>query len=305
MADPSEAGVVQSSSMRVIEPGRKYRYGSKPTWEVVLDAVRQLGRPVSNTEVGDLIVETIPDFKRSNLAADLSVLSVNCNSRGNHAVNHQPRRTDTGNRYDRLLRIVKGRDVRFTLYYPSIHGVWELADVGDKVLRPRFVASADAGEMEQVRSALEADSNWDPGEDARRRVLASVVRREGQPAFRLALLDAYGRACAITGCNVEALLEAAHIAPYRGTHTNQVNNGLLLRADLHKLFDLHLFRIDPLARTVHLSPQLRMSEYAMLEGAVLRATADSALAPWRDALAYHEERCGWMNASAGGAPLSE
>ncbi|WP_074169491.1 HNH endonuclease signature motif containing protein [Caballeronia hypogeia] len=36
-----------------------------------------------------------------------------------------------------------------------------------------------------------------------------------------------------------------------GAHTNDVTNGLLLRADLHKLFDLHMFRIDPQTRTVH------------------------------------------------------
>lgn len=295
--DPSKERLSPSRSAYAIEPARQYLYGSKPTWEVALDVVRELGRPVSITEIGDLIVEAIPHFKCSNLAADLSLLSVNGNSRGNHAVNRQPRRTDTHNRYDRLLRVDTGRNVRFTLYDPSVHGVWELADVGDKVLRPRFVASADVSEMKQVRCALEADSNWDPGEDARQRILTNVVRREGQPAFRLALLDAYGGACAITGCVVEALLEAAHIMPYRGRHTNHVSNGLLLRADLHKLFDLHLFGIEPLFRTVHLSPVLRRSEYAKLDGVVLRTTAAPAHAARHDALAYHQERCGWMNVS--------
>lgn len=296
--DPNKGSALPPSSTYEIGPAGQYLYGSKPTWEIALDAVRELGRPVSNTEVGELIIGAIPHFKRSNLAADLSLLSVNCKSRGNYAVNRQPRRTDTHNRYDRLLRVGTGRSVRFALYDPSVHGVWELADVGDNVLRPRFLASADVSEMEQARCALEADEDWDPGEDARQRVLANVVRREGQPAFRCALLDAYGGACAITGCAVEVLLEAAHIMPYRGKHTNHVSNGLLLRADLHKLFDLHLFRIDPRSRTVHLSPDLRRSEYAKLDGAILRATADPAHAAQREALAYHQERCGWINASA-------
>ena len=79
----------------------------------------------------------------------------------------------------------------------------------------------------------------DPGgiEDARTRVLSSIVRRRGQPLFRKRLLKAYDRRCAFTGCAVEALLEAAHIVPYRGSDTNHIANGLLLRADLHTLFE--------------------------------------------------------------------
>src|SRR5690606_4855498 len=92
---------------------RKYRYGDKPTWEVVLDAVIEIGRPVSSAEVGDLIASRIPGFAKTNIAPDLSVLSVNCFSRGNHAVNSHPRSTDTGNTYDRLIRIGKGAGVVF------------------------------------------------------------------------------------------------------------------------------------------------------------------------------------------------
>jgi hypothetical protein len=53
-------------------------------------------------------------------------------------------------------------------------------------------------------------------EDARERVLSSIVRRRGQSRFRDRLLAAYHGRCAVTGCEVEAVLEAAHIIPYRG-----------------------------------------------------------------------------------------
>lgn len=57
-------------------------------------------------------------------------------------------------------------------------------------------------------------------------------------------MDAYERRCAVTGCTVEAVLEAAHISPYRGDHTNDVTNGLLLRADIHTMFDCGLIKVD-------------------------------------------------------------
>lgn len=81
-------------------------------------------------------------------------------------------------------------------------------------------------------------------EDGRRKIEQLVVIRQGQPAFRRKLLNAYGRKCAVTGCTIEATLEAAHIRPYWGDITNDVRNGLLLRADIHTLYDLGHIKID-------------------------------------------------------------
>lgn len=274
--------------------GREYRYGKNPTWEIVLDAVREFGCPVSSAEVGDLIASRIPDFVKTNLGPDLSVLSVNCNSRGNHSVNRNPRRTDTGHTHDRLIRKGSGRGVLFDMYKPEIDGVWELVDVGDKVLRPRFVGNADMVELDDARDTASMAGMFDPSEDARRRITAAIVQREGQPEFRKALLAAYDGTCAISGCKVEALLEAAHIIPYRGTQTNLVGNGLLLRADLHKLFDLHLLCIDSKTRKIRLSEGLADSEYARYDGIPLREPADADKAALPDALKHHEDRCGWL-----------
>nr|WP_297387178.1 HNH endonuclease signature motif containing protein [uncultured Roseateles sp.] len=276
--------------------GHQFRYGSRRTWEIVFDAVRVLGHPASATEIGNRILSEIPDFARKNVLPDLSMLSVNCRSRGNHAANRKPRRTDAGNTYDRLIRVGHGRDVRFALYDPRVHGVWMLVGVGEKVLRPRFLGVAAEAERETARADAMTQGLFDPSEDARRRIMSAIVQREGQPAFRQTLLHAYGGACAISGCAVEALLEAAHIVPYRGPHTNVAQNGLLLRADLHKLFDLHLLSIDPVTRVVRLSEELKGSEYACLDGIALRRTSEPAMAPASEALRHHEERCGWLNA---------
>ena len=61
--------------------------------------------------------------------------------------------------------------------------------------------------------------------------------RLGQGSFQAAILDAYARRCAITGERVLPVLEAAHIVPYGEGGEHRVDNGLLLRRDLHALFE--------------------------------------------------------------------
>lgn len=102
--------------------------------------------------------------------------------------------------------------------------------------------------------------------DARKRITKDVVARQGQAQFRTALMKAYEGRCAITGCDSPYALEAAHIRPYRGEHTNIVTNGLLLRADIHALFDLGLLAVDPTALTVVISDQLPGDHYKPLQG---------------------------------------
>lgn len=115
---------------------------------------------------------------------------------------------------------------------------------------------------------LEAGEPFDPkGQgDARARVLREVVQRRGQQKFRKSLMEAYGGRCAITGCTVLQLLEAAHITPYLGPDTNSISNGLLLRADLHTLWDLGLVAVDPKTRTVWVNPNIIDPTYQCLSG---------------------------------------
>ena len=103
-------------------------------------------------------------------------------------------------------------------------------------------------------------------EDSRDRAIASVVRRRGQPTFRRALIEVYGGRCSISGCDAEAALEACHIRPYRGPQTNALSNGLLLRADLHTLFDLGLLAVDTSSMTAIIAPELEGTTYGALTG---------------------------------------
>lgn len=129
-------------------------------------------------------------------------------------------------------------------------------------------------------------------EDARERINRSIAVRRGQQEFRLKLLAAYGGKCAVTGCDVEDLLEAAHIVPYRGPQTNHVQNGLLLRADIHTLFDCGLFVINPSTMKLILSPRLLASSYRKLAERPLRLPENAEQKPSPDALAAHRRLTG-------------
>lgn len=102
--------------------------------------------------------------------------------------------------------------------------------------------------------------------DGRKRIIGSIIQRLGQQAFRRKLISAYAAQCAITRCKTLWVLEAAHITPYRGVKTNAVPNGLLLRADVHTLFDLALVSIEPKKLVVRVSNLLEGSQYEKLDG---------------------------------------
>ena len=129
--------------------------------------------------------------------------------------------------------------------------------------------------------------------DARERALAQIVRRRGQREFREALIVAYEGRCAISGCNAVEALEAAHLLPYRGAATNRVQNGLLLRSDLHTLFDLGQLAIDPESLQVLLAPSLMQTDYAEFLGRSLRRPRDQKLYPDFEALRRRRDWAGF------------
>lgn len=129
--------------------------------------------------------------------------------------------------------------------------------------------------------------------DRRRWREQSTVQREGQATFKLRLLDAYGSRCAVTGERVVPVLDAAHIQPYLGVASNHVQNGLLLRTDLHRLYDDGYLTVTP-DYSLRVSERLREDwengrEYYALDGEALRPPRFEGHRPSRDALAWHAE----------------
>ena len=77
----------------------------------------------------------------------------------------------------------------------------------------------------------------------------------------------YGGRCCISGCSIPEVLEGAHIDPYYGPASNNPQNGLLLRLDLHALLDMSLMAVDPTSKKVYFSKEMRIwPEYASLHG---------------------------------------
>lgn len=121
----------------------------------------------------------------------------------------------------------------------------------------------------------------------REKVMRSIAVRRGQPRFRKVLLGLYDRKCAISRWDADAALEAAHILPMASNGNHDPSNGLLLRADLHTLFDLNYIGIEPQNFAVAISPVLFNSRYNQFNGKQIHLPISVADQPSRSALAEH------------------
>jgi len=181
-------------------------------------------------------------------------------------------------RYDvlGLALPVRWSDGRF--YFESLNPkAVPIVDPVSDVLEAMASAEVDQ-EVAAEGGALDDDY------DARLRVYRQIVSRRGQAGFRVALLEAYRGRCAITGFDAAAALEGAHLRPYRGPESNAVTNGLLLRADIHTLFDLGLLAPEPATRAIVVSKLLTGTQYAALSSSQLADPAETRQRPNQDAL---------------------
>jgi len=117
--------------------------------------------------------------------------------------------------------------------------------------------------------------------------------RLGQGAFRVLVTDFYNRKCAITAERTLPVLEAAHIKPFAKSGPHRIDNGLLLRADLHKLFDLGYLTITNDYR-VEVSKRIKEEyhngrEYYAMHGKVLNLPAQALYKPSREFIDWHNQ----------------
>jgi putative restriction endonuclease len=118
-------------------------------------------------------------------------------------------------------------------------------------------------------------------------------RRLGQGTFRLLISDTYERRCAVTGERTLPVLEAAHIKPVSRGGEHRLDNGLLLRSDLHRLFDLGYLTVTS-AGKLRVSPKLRETwlngrVYYDLDGRDIRLPKDEPLRPSNLFLEWHND----------------
>jgi hypothetical protein len=122
---------------------------------------------------------------------------------------------------------------------------------------------------------LADDADEDSIEEAARlrdRITRSILVRRGQAKFRKAVRARFQDKCCITSSPILELLEAAHIEVAQGKDNNHPRNGLLLRTDMHTMFDLGLLAIDPDNLRVQLRPDLQTSQYGYLQGKRINVT---------------------------------
>ena len=181
----------------------------------------------------------------------------------------QPRdwrpRTQTATRYD--LAVGEGRRV------------W------DACLARVEVAPAEAPPFDFLQTMEQRPRYGDP---------RLIQPRLGQATFRIAVLDAYRRGCAVTEEHSLPALEASHIRPYAQGGPHEIRNGLLLRADLHRLFDTGYATVTSDLR-LEISSRLRDDyhngrSYYPLHGSRLHVPPTAPHRPEKTFLEWHNER---------------
>lgn len=145
---------------------------------------------------------------------------------------------------------------------------------------PRFHASLFPSPVPEDHGARYGTPQW-------------VQARLGQGTFRVAVSSVYDGACAVTGEHTLPVLEAAHIRPYAQDGTHEVVNGLLLRSDIHRLFDSGYVTVTPDYK-FEVSKQIDEEfhngrAYYALHGGQIRLPKNKADQPSQTLLEWHNQ----------------
>ena len=113
------------------------------------------------------------------------------------------------------------------------------------------------------------------------------------------LISRYGARCMISGCSVLALFEACHVGRYQGPEDSHPANGILLRSDLHTLFDLDLIGLNPTDMEVTIHTDLLGTEYEKFAGTRLLMGGSKGVTVLQSKpRPYHAQRAFRLRASA-------
>ncbi|GAB3921789.1 HNH endonuclease [Mucilaginibacter myungsuensis] len=148
-------------------------------------------------------------------------------------------------------------------YYLNYNAYYSIQAARQELLSDRF---KDISNL-LTRSIHIPGDNYVPSiSDMRDYKLLKLAIRPAQAAFRSQLIIRHGSRCMISNCDIAEALDACHIAPYLGPEDNHLENGLILRKDLHALFDADLIGIHPQNLTISVAQKLKQSSYKDLEG---------------------------------------
>lgn len=165
----------------------------------------------------------------------------------------------------------------------KVHKVWWKPegepDAPAPIDRPALVPFPPAGKYEPPKKGTKPKKEF-----------AHRKERPGQQRLRARLIWAYG-SCCLSGTRIPEALEAAHLDPVINHKTDNPKNALLLRRDLHRMFDQHLISVAPDSGLVHLAPSVRADATyrALHRSAKIRRPNDSSCQPDAVALKRHWE----------------
>ena len=155
------------------------------------------------------------------------------------------------------------------------------------VVQRLSASRADRGREVPAQLELGGDHEFGGEGDSAQR-----PRRIGQGIFSSIIRDVYGRTCAVSRERALPALEAAHIRPFSETKAHSIRNGILLRSDVHKLFDAGYLTITP---DLHVEASRRMREDFNDGDNYLKLHGDPVVVPERPDLAPDPEALRWHN----------
>jgi hypothetical protein len=162
------------------------------------------------------------------------------------------------------LRFLQGIDLNQKSYEQFLN-----SDLISNLPEDQQLNSSELTELSATKQLI-VDEEVPLADAEKHRALRAQVVREGQARFKQALIETYGLACMITGETVAEIVEAAHIRPYINEKSNHISNGLLLRVDIHRLFDADLWAVNPETLQLSISQKLIGSTYEVFEGKTLK-----------------------------------
>lgn len=280
----------------VDEPAALYRYDSSvgnhlqvAIGDLVL--VRSANKVLGIARIAQILESTgtkerlrCPTCKNSNIK-ERARASPRWRCRNDHTFDEPSRETVTvskfearyGSTFHALRDAITLKELQRAVLRPSDQ--MSIKELDPTLIEKHLAAIAETSLLFEHHAASITDSGSttipDEGNDgsrieARKRVLRVIEARRGQAAFRRRLVRRYGLACQISGCKFPRLIEAAHVDPYSSSENNGGDNGLLLRTDLHTLFDLGFLGINPHSLKVSVHPDLADAGYGDFNDTELR-----------------------------------
>ncbi len=181
----------------------------------------------------------------------------------NRVANYTNKNSKSGYRgKDHIIGCVILKDIKFFDDEDQLKDMDYGWRIPRQVVKYKYVVSA---KTIQQNTHTQLDQPFTLVDDTKTYTDTTTSVRKGQNNFRDMILAAYNRKCCITQENTPDVLQAAHIQGYRSEASNHVQNGLLLRVDLHRLFDAGLITIDD-NYIVQISSYLLSDSYIQFNG---------------------------------------